>query len=297
VNAIAVVIVSFRGGGRAIRTLDALARAREHLDPGTHLHVVVVDNASRDGTASQISERAPWVKLIEMPDNVGFATGCNIAIRNCTEAELIVLLNPDVDVGEDFLSRVAMLDWPADIAARGPAIVDERGELEQSARGFPRARTGITGRTSLLARLRPQSRLLRSELLADINAGGRVVDWVSGACLIAPAERFRVIGELDQGYFMYWEDADWCYRARTLGYSVVYDPTLVVVHHQGSSSRHRQAASVVQFHRSALRYWRRNVARSGASTGAAAVALTVRCALKLIALGLRNAIDRTGAWR
>jgi N-acetylglucosaminyl-diphospho-decaprenol L-rhamnosyltransferase len=292
VTRIGVVMVTYRGGEIVARTLDALARARDELTVDSALDVVIVDNASRDGTIDRVRQRAPWACLIESPRNVGFAAACNLGIGRSWQADVIVLLNPDVEVPADFLVRLSELDWPSQIAARGPAIFDERGQLEQSARGFPRARTALLGRSSWLARARPTSRLLRRDLLADPDEGARVVDWVSGACMIIPTERFRSVGMLDEGYFMYWEDADWCRRASTSGYSVVYDPALVVTHRQGASSRYRSAATTISFHRSALRYWRLNVARSRASTAVAAVALAIRCVSKLIALATRRVIAR-----
>jgi GT2 family glycosyltransferase len=288
VTKIGVVMITFRGGESVARALDALARARAELDEQSELVAVFVDNASHDGTVERVRRYAPWGDLIELPANVGFAAACNIGIRRSAEADLIVLLNPDVEVRTDFLVRLVALEWTSQTAARGPVILDEKGQPEQSARGFPRAQTALLGRTSLLARLRPTSRLLRRDLLADPDAGARVVDWVSGACLIVPADRFRSVGLLDEGYFMYWEDADWCRRAYAKGYSVIYDPALVVTHHQGSSSRYRAVATTIAFHRSALRYWRLNVARSPGSTALVAAALTLRVTLKLLAAAVRR---------
>jgi N-acetylglucosaminyl-diphospho-decaprenol L-rhamnosyltransferase len=287
---IGVVTVTFRGGDTVARTLDALARARERLDADTGLVTVIVDNASHDGTLDRIREHAPWANLIALPRNIGFAAACNVGIGRVCDTDLIVLLNPDVEVHADFLARLVILDWPSEIAARGPAILDEQGHVEQSARGFPRAQTALLGRTSLLARIRPASRMLQHDLLADPDRGPRVVDWVSGACLIAPTERFHSVGPLDEGYFMYWEDADWCLRARERGHSVIYEPALVVTHHQGSSSGDRWVATTIAFHRSAFRYWRTNVARSPVSVATAAVALAIRCALKLSALAARGMV-------
>jgi hypothetical protein len=114
--------------------------------------------------------------------------------------------------------------------------------------------------------------------------------------MIVPSERFESVGPLDAGYFMYWEDADWCRRARAKGFSVLYDATLVVTHRQGSSSRYRSAATIIAFHRSALRYWRKHVARSPVSSAAAAAALGARCLLKLFALVVRRGLTRKGRW-
>jgi N-acetylglucosaminyl-diphospho-decaprenol L-rhamnosyltransferase len=292
VSKLGVVMVTYRAGDRVAASLGALADARDRLPPEHELLAVIVDNASGDGTVDRVRERAPWADLVALRANRGFAAGCNVGIGRAAHAEVIVLLNPDVEVASDFLARVASLEWPPDVAARGPAILDGRGQVEQSARGFPRARTALLGRTSLLARIRPASPLLREELLADPGAGARPVDWVSGACLIAPAQRFGAVGPLDEGYFMYWEDADWCRRAHAMGYSVVYEPQLTVTHHQGSSSRHRSMAATIAFHRSALRYWRKHMARSPASTALAGAALSMRCAFKLAAVAIGAAAAR-----
>jgi N-acetylglucosaminyl-diphospho-decaprenol L-rhamnosyltransferase len=297
VTSIGVVMVTFRGGDAVSCALDALARARDQLDAATELDAVVVDNASGDGTVERVRRHAPWARLIESPRNLGFAAGCNLGVARLPESDLIVLLNPDVEVRADFLTRLAALEWPAHVAARGPAVLDEGGRLEQSARGFPRARTGVLGRSSWLARVHPDSRLLRADLVADRSAGARTVDWVSGACMIAPAKMFETVGPLDEGYFMYWEDADWCLRASRLGYCVLYEPALVVVHHQGSSSAKRLVATTIAFHRSAFRYWRMNVSRSAISLVAGALALAIRCALKLAAQAMRRMIVKADARR
>ena len=282
-----VAMVTFRGGDAPVRALGAIERARAALGAGGEVRAAVVDNASGDGTAARVRAAAPWADAVALAHNGGFAAGINVALGRLGGCDVLVLLNPDVEVAEDFFTRLDALDWPRDLAARGPLVIDADGRTEQSARGFPGARTALLGRSSLLARLRPGSALLRRDLLADASGGRRRVDWVSGACLIAPAARLAEVGPLDEGYFMYWEDADWCRRAHVLGLGVLYEPALVVRHAQGSSSRERPVAATIAFHRSALRYWRKHVARSRLSVAAAAVALAARCLVKLIAVGLR----------
>jgi GT2 family glycosyltransferase len=284
---IGVAIVAYRAGDELVSCLEALASAGEHLRDAD-LRVVVLDNCSGDGTAARASAHAPWASVVEASRNDGFAAGANAALARLPEADVVVLLNPDVRVREDFLATLAELRWPPDLAARGPQVLGADGSVEQSARGFPGARTAMLGRSSWLARRRPESALLRRELRADPSAGAHDVDWVSGACLIVPAEMLRRVGPLDEGYFMYWEDADWCRRAHTLGLRIRYEPSLVVAHAQGASSRERPLATTIAFHRSALRYWRLHAARSRASVALAGAALTARCALKLLVLGLRR---------
>jgi N-acetylglucosaminyl-diphospho-decaprenol L-rhamnosyltransferase len=110
---------------------------------------------------------------------------------------------------------------------------------------------------------------------------------VSGACVVISAKAIAKVGILDEGYFMYWEDADWCRRARDDGFRIVFEPALEVVHYQGTSSASRPVATTLAFHRSAYRYYRKHVARRSGTRACAAVLLTLRCAIKSVALLLR----------
>lgn len=292
-----VVSVVFRAGDVVLRWSDALRGAWDALDSGPEdrLVVIAVDNASGDGTAERLRHHAPWIELRPQPANRGFAAGCNVGIATAEAGELVVILNPDVEVGQDFFRRMALLDWSDGLAARGPAVLAADGSVEQSARRFPRVSTGIFGRTSLAARLLPGSGAVRRELQAKPSEGSRQVDWISGACMIVPAERFTRVGLFDEGYFMYWEDADWCRRAHDLGLVVEYEPSLKVAHRQGSSSAHRPLATTVAFHRSAWRYYDRHVASSRLSSRLAALALCCRGVGKVLGVALRRLAPRKGA--
>jgi len=270
-----VVSVIFRAGDAVLRWNEALERSWRSFDAGSEdrLVVIAVDNASGDGTPDRLMRQAPGIELRRQVLNRGFAAGCNVGLASAEPGELIVLLNPDVEVGQDFFAVLATLDWPENLAARGPAVRTPEGRVEQSARGFPRASTGMFGRTSLLSKLLPESAAASRNLRADPHAGARTVDWVSGACMIVPTERFERVGSFDEGYFMYWEDADWCKRAHDLGFETLYDPSLEVVHRQGASSAHRPVATTLSFHRSAWRYYDRHAASSRLVSCLAAVAL------------------------
>jgi GT2 family glycosyltransferase len=282
---IAVISVLYGGGRGRELWARGIERAQKELDAPVDVDVIVVDNGPTEDGAGPLPGGS---RVVRPARNIGFAAGCNAGINQASGADLVVLLNPDVELGKDFIRRLLELKWPHDLAARGPAVMTPEGQVEQSARTFPTAKTGLLGRTSLLARVRPTSSLVTQQLRADPAAGTQAVDWVSGACLVAPAERFDQIGLFDEGYFMYWEDADWCRRARDRGYRVEYEPTLMVIHRQGASARSRPFFTTVVFHRSALRYWRRHVSRSVAATGLAAVALAARCAIKLITGATRS---------
>lgn len=279
---ITVISVLHRGGEVVFRWAESLRRARDLLDGDeSRVTVIAVDSASGDGTAESLAQAAPWIELLVQRENVGFSAGCNIGLRAAAEATLVVLMNPDVVVRDDFFARALALEWPDDLAAVGPCVLSPAGAVEQSARAFPTAATGVFGRTTLLSRWFPRSSGARKQLLADPQLGVRVVDWVSGACLIAPIARFRDVGLLDERYWMYWEDADWCRRARDRGMRVEYHPELLVTHYQGSSVRSKRLAATVAFHRSAALYYSRHVARSRLQAGAGRAALEARLIAKL----------------
>ncbi len=248
--------------------------------------MVAIDNASLDHTVSVLRTRAPWVEVIALPANRGFAAGCNIGLRTTHGSKIFVLLNPDVIVAPDFFLVLAQQHWPRELAALGPSIRTPAGDTEQSARVFPRISTGLWGRTTLLTRLFPQV-AARRELQADPKLGTHEVDWVSGACMVISAHALKRVGMLDEGYFMYWEDADWCKRARNCGFNISFEPALAVVHHQGSSSASQPTATAVAFHRSAYRYYSLHLARGNTARACVALILTMRCAVKLAGALLR----------
>jgi GT2 family glycosyltransferase/2-polyprenyl-3-methyl-5-hydroxy-6-metoxy-1,4-benzoquinol methylase len=285
-----VIGVTYRAGDLVTTWVDSLeaawaARARTEDD---RLTVIAVDNASPDDTPLLLRARSPFVTLLAQPHNHGFATGCNRGLGTAEPGEIVVVMNPDVQLCSDFFAVLGGLDWPPDLAARGPQVLDRDGAIEQSARTFPTLATGLFGRTSLLARLIPDSAPVRGQLLARPDDGPREVDWISGACMVAPYERWAAVGNFDEAYFMYWEDADWCRRAHDRGLRIRYEPSLRVRHLQGSSSSYRPVATVLAFHRSAWRYHRLHGRRSAAHDAIAAAGLLLRATFK-VALTLARA--------
>jgi N-acetylglucosaminyl-diphospho-decaprenol L-rhamnosyltransferase len=278
-----VIGVTYRAGAVVAAWVDSLeaawaARARTDDD---RLTVIAVDNASPDDTPLLLRARAPFVTVLAQPHNHGFAAGCNLGLQTAEPGEIVLVMNPDVQLCPDFFVVLAGLDWPPDLAARGPRVLGRDGALEQSARTFPTLATGFFGRTSLLARLLPDSAPVRRQLLARPDDGPAEVDWISGACMVAPYERWTTVGPFDEAYFMYWEDADWCRRAHDRGLGIRYEPSLHVRHRQGSSARYRPVATVIAFHRSAWRYHRRHGRRSVAGDAIAAAGLLLRGTVKV----------------
>ena len=218
--------------------------------------IIVVDNDRQP-----VPQLPPRVRLIRNPKNPGFARSCNDGLAD-SNGELVILANPDTLIGPDFFEELESFfeNNPA-VGVAGPRIVDGAGALQLSARKELNFVSGLLGRTSLLTRLFPKSTLVKRLFPAvDAPSGPVKVDWVSGACMILRRRTIEDIGPMDERFFMYFEDADLCRRAREAGWQVYYLPQLEVLHHTGASSRSRPLArpkSIWNLHKSAFLYHRK----------------------------------------
>lgn len=232
-------------------TLGCIASLR--AAGGDEAEVLVVDNGGGDPP-----ELPPGVRLIRNARNEGFARACNRGIA-ASGGEILLLINPDARVLPGFFERAARL-FAADprLGIAGPRITGEDGKLQLSARREITLASGLVGRTSLLTRLLPGSRLVREEFPASADPSRPAeVDWVSGACMLVRRRALEEAGPLDERFFMYFEDADLCRRVRMRGWRVRYEPELEAVHSAGGSSHDRPRA-VWLLHKSAFLYHRKH---------------------------------------
>jgi N-acetylglucosaminyl-diphospho-decaprenol L-rhamnosyltransferase len=258
--AIAAVIVNYNAGDELRLALQSVA----HAVGRSPWEGVVVDNASTDGSQAIAREFEPLVRLIRNDQNLGFARGVNQGIA-ATRAPGVLIMNPDcrLDAGAIEI-LLAELNAHPTCAIVGPRILDPDGAVQGSARGDPDMLTGVFGRTGALRRLLPWLAVARRNVVAGAEdghpSGSVVVDWVSGACMLARREALDAVSGFDERYFMYWEDADLCRRLRGRGFHVRYVPAAVAVHAVGRSSRTARAASLRAFHASAYLYYATHVA-------------------------------------
>ena len=255
-----VVIVNWNAGGALRSCLDALF-ASEGWAPH---QVILVDNASTDGSQAPLASVHPAVEIIQNSANVGFARAANQGLR-AARGQFVVLLNPDVILMPSAVRR--LLDFLAahpDAAVAGPRLLDPDGTVQGSARRDPSAWTGLFGRSAPLTRLFPDNPVSQRELPALSVAGHAPlpVDWLSGACLVARRTAWEQVGLLDERFFLFWEDADWCLRFRQAGWGVYYVPAACATHFVGVSRARRRLGSVLDFHVSAYRYYRKHRAPS-----------------------------------
>ncbi|MCB1997274.1 MAG: glycosyltransferase family 2 protein, partial [Rhodoferax sp.] len=199
--------------------------------------VVLVDNASADGTASFVRQAFPWVKLVASAVNLGFAAGNNLAALHASGRHLL-LLNPDAMPEPGALRRgIALMDGHPGVGLAGGELRGVDGSRQPSARMFPTLRDELFTLSGLAAR-HPHSRLFArlDRRWADPEQPA-AVDWIPGAFVFIPAAVFRRLGGFDERFFMYYEEVDLCRRMKAQGLGVHYWPELKATHIGGASAR------------------------------------------------------------
>ncbi|MEQ1572669.1 MAG: glycosyltransferase family 2 protein [Vicinamibacterales bacterium] len=257
---ISAVLVNYNAGTELRRALQSIA---DEL-AGSCWEAVVVDNASTDGSLDSVQEFAPNARTLRNEENIGFARGVNQGFA-ATSAPLVLIMNPDCRLVEGSIGVLsAVLQRHEQCAIAGPRILNPDGSVQGSARGDPNMLTGLFGRAQLLGRLLPGTTIARRNVVANeaIRSGEEslVVDWLSGACMLARRDSLARVGGFDERYFLYWEDADLCRRLRGRGEHVRYVPNATAVHRVGHSSRTAQASAIRAFHESAYLYYATHVA-------------------------------------
>ena len=256
---LSVLIVNWNVRELLRECLRSIERGRGDLE----VEVIVVDSASSDGSAAMVAAEFPWVTLLPQGENVGFPRGNNIALAHA-RGDYLLLLNPDtVVLGDALPALVAYLQAHPDVGVVGPQLHIPDGSVQSSRRRFPTLATGFLESTWLEG-LAPG--VLRRYYALDLPDDAPAdVDWLTGACLMAPRAVYARVGGLDEGYFMYSEELDWCRRIVAAGWRVVYYPAARVVHHVGKSSEQAVTARHINFQRAKLRYFRKYHGRGAAA--------------------------------
>jgi GT2 family glycosyltransferase len=221
--------------------------------------VLVVDNASSDDSASMIASEFPWVKLIRSPRNGGFAFGNNQALEGAQGAT-ILLLNPDTLMPRGGIRRlVERLEAHPEAGIIGPKLLRPDGSMHLACRrSFPTPSIAFY-RISGLSRLFAQSPRFGRYNLTFVDPDLPIeVDSVCGACMLVRRSVVQRVGLLDERFFMYGEDLDWCLRTREAGWTVRYEPDIVVQHQHGAASRKRALRTTFHFFRAMDLFYRKH---------------------------------------
>ncbi|MGH9178757.1 MAG: glycosyltransferase family 2 protein [Acidimicrobiales bacterium] len=281
--AVSAVVVNFNARDHLLECVRSL-RA-EGVDD-----IVVVDNASADGSRAALAAADAEARIVDTGANLGYGTAANRGAAAATGRALLVC-NSDVVLEPGAVKAlVERLEVGAAVGLVGPRIENPDGSLYPSPRRFPDV--PVAAGHAFLGLVAPRNRFTRCYRMLDWDhTTTRSVDWVSGACFLARREAWDAVGGFDQAYFMYVEDVDLCWRAHRAGWDVVFEPEARVVHAQGVSSDLAPYRMIVEHHRSLLRFYRRT------STGPAAALLPVVAAGLALRTGLACGQRSVKGWR
>ena len=276
---LSVVIVHYKARDLLLECLAALAPDLSRLESET----VVVDNDSRDGAPEALAARFPAVRVIANRENAGYARAVNQGIRE-TKGEFVLVMNPDCSPHAGAVRT--LLDYLRDhprTAIAGPRLLRADGAIEHSARGFPDPFTFLFNRYSLLTRLFPNNRFSRRYLLSDWDhLSERDVDWLSGAFLMVRRAAIAQVGGMDEAFFMFNEDVDWCRRMKLAGWANVYVPGAQVVHHVGASRTRVAPRVIFERHRGMIHYFHKHHPTNPALAALADALIMARAGVMLV---------------
>ena len=248
---VSAVVVSFNTKGELLACLRSLEAQWDRL-----LEIIVIDNASEDGSAQAVRAAFPAARVLQNPTNEGFARASNRGLREA-RGRYALILNSDAELGEGALGAlVRHLEAHPEVAAAGPRTRSPDGAAQ----------------VSFGPRLTPRSEWRQRRLVKGVKQGAawarreaerlasaeREPDWISGSCLLARRDALQAVGYFDEGFFLYEEDADLCLRLRQAGWRIAFTPEAEVIHRLGSSMAKAPALSRIEYQRSHLRYYRKH---------------------------------------
>jgi GT2 family glycosyltransferase len=246
---LSVIIVSWNTRQYLLPCLKSIFQAGEEGG----WEVIVVDNGSKDGSGKEAKRLFPKIHLIANEKNLGFAKATNQGIKHAS-GKWILLLNPDTEVREGAIEMlIAFMDSHPDAGIAGAQLLNGDGSKQNSIANFPSLATELLNK-SLLRRFFPEAFPGKER----VYSGPREVDSVIGACLIARREAIERAGILDEDYFLFFEETDWCYRMKKTGWRVFHVPQAEVVHFQGRGAETRKREAKVEYYRSRYRFFRKN---------------------------------------
>lgn len=230
---LSIIIVHYRTPELLKLCLDSIKKTVKDI---SH-ELVVVDSAAIRGAGDMIEENYPETVFLPLKENLGYSRGVNIGIQRSTGAYLLIL-NPDIIVTEGAISK--MLDYikkHRDIAVIGPKMMNFNGSPQRTFFSFYKLTT-IIARRSFLGRIRPFKKILREFLMLDADDTKiQTPDWVMGSAMMLSREAVNKVGGMDEKFFMYFEDVDWCRQFWHNGYKVVFYPEAVMYHYYQRESK------------------------------------------------------------
>ncbi len=246
---LSIIIVNWNTKEDLIQCVESIFKTGEKL----HLEVIIVDNGSWDGSGSEVKKVFPIIHLIENDHNLGFSKASNQGLRK-SSGRYALLLNPDTQVKERAIERlISFMDAHADAGIGGAQLLNSDGSYQNSIANFPSLVTELLNK-SLLRWLFPKAFPGKERGYSEPIE----VDSVIGACMIIRRQAIEQVGLLDEGYFLFLEETDWCYRMRKEGWKVYHVPQAEIYHFQGKSAEKDKKRAKVEYYCSRYHFFKKN---------------------------------------
>lgn len=270
---LSIIIVTWNGKDFAMECLESLEQEKTR----STREVIVLDNASADGTPEMIANRFPWVRLIETGANLGFAKANNIGMRQ-SNGRYVCLVNSDVVLEpETFAPLVAYMDANPGVGILGPKMMEVQGTVGRSVTKIPTLWRAVCHALAL-------HRFLNEVSLDSPHD----VEVVNGWFVVVRKTALDMVGGLDDRFFMYGEDVDWCHRFLKAGWRIVFYPGVKALHYGGGSSKAAPTKYYVEMQRANLQYFRKH--HNGFATFLYRVILVVHQTIRLTGYALRSVL-------
>lgn len=259
---LSIIIVNFNGGVLLDHCIESIFASRQACE----VEVILVDNASTDGSSERVAAGHPTMIFRRCTENLGLAKAFNQGLA-LARGKYLLSLDSDTRVLPGALEAlVSHLDGSPAVGVAGGWLLNPDMTPQKTARRKPSALNALFGRRSLMTRLAPNNPISRRYLMEDMlrQQTPFEVDWVSTAALMARRDAVDRVGGLDEAFFVYWVDADWCARMRAAGWRIDAVPGARVIHDenlkQGRRTR-RRTRMILDFHRGAYHYYRKHHVR------------------------------------
>ena len=246
---LSIIIVNWNTKDLLAQCLKSLEQTLQRLK----MEVYVVDNGSVDRSVELMKEKFPEVIVIQNPTNLGFAKANNQAMKR-SKGKYILLLNPDTQVKEGVVENLThFMDAHPEVGIAGAKLLNSDGSKQNSIANLPSLATELLNK-SLLRLLFPKTFLGKERNISEPIE----VDSIIGACMMVRREAMEQVGLLDEEYFLFLEETDWCYRLKKAGWKVYHVPQAEVYHFQGKSAEKDKKRAKVEYYRSRYQFFKKN---------------------------------------
>jgi len=268
---LSVIIVNWNTKDLLCQCLDSLTQRVE----GIEMEILVVDNGSTDGSVTAVRGNFPGVRLIENPGNMGFAKANNHAL-SISKGRYLLLLNPDTQVKDEAIERMlSFMNAHAKAGLVGAQLLNADGTKQNSIANFPSLATELLNK-NLLRWLFPEKFPGKER----DYPGPIEVDSVIGACMLVRREVLEQVGLLDEVYFLFLEETDWCYRMKKAGWKIYHIPQAEILHFQGKSAEAEKGKARIEYYRSRYHYFRKN--RGSFESSVLLIGLIIKLSVELV---------------